>query len=77
VLLIVLAVAGIVAATVRVCADGGGMAAPYRTCTCRGIEWQLYDRTPVDGPRRTLRLGWVETRTCYLFQGAPEVACGE
>lgn len=41
----------------HVCADGGAMASAYRTCHCRGTEWELYDRTPADGPRRTVCLG--------------------
>ena len=56
---------GLGLATIRVCADGGAMAAAYRSCECRGLEWQLYDRSASDGPRRTLCVGWVRSWTCY------------
>jgi hypothetical protein len=62
-------------ATIGVCADGGAMAAMYRTCECRGWEWQLYDRTEADGPRRTLCLGFAGQRRCHQFRGGPEIAC--
>lgn len=62
-------------ATIRICADGGAMAADYRTCECRGWEWELYDRTAADGPRRTLCFGWVRSWTCYDFRSGPVVAC--
>ena len=65
----------LVSVTVRVCADGGAMAAAYQTCECRGCEWMLYDRTPADGPRRTLCLGLVRSWTCYQSRGGPPVAC--
>ncbi len=74
--LVVCVVAGLALALIHVCADGGAMAAAYRTCDCRGIEWQLYDRTAADGPRRTLCFGWVQARTCYQFRGGPTVSCG-
>ncbi len=51
------------------------MAGAYRTCRCSGIEWQLYDATPADGPRRTLCLGVVRARTCYRFSSGPIVPC--
>jgi hypothetical protein len=60
---------------VRVCADGGAMASAYRTCHCRGMEWQLYDRTAADGPRRTLCFGIVRSRTCSQFRGGPAIPC--
>jgi hypothetical protein len=66
---------GLGLATIRVCVDGGAMAAAYRTCECRGWEWTLYDRTAADGPRRTLCLGWVQSRTCYQFRSGPPVPC--
>src|SRR5262249_11200887 len=28
---------------IHVCADGGAMASAYRTCSCKGLEWQIYD----------------------------------
>ena len=64
-------------AMIRVCADGGAMAAVYRTCECRGLEWELYDRAASDGPRRTLCLGLVRSRTCYRFRTGPTVACAD
>ena len=74
-----LLLSGIVAALalilIRVCADGGAMASAYKTCECRGVEWQVYDATPADGPRRTLCFGLVESRTCYRFRGGPRVPC--
>jgi hypothetical protein len=60
---------------IRVCADGGATAAAYQSCECYGFEWQLYDRTAVDGPRRTLCVGWVRARTCYQFRDGPVVVC--
>jgi len=63
------------AATVRICADGGAMAGLYQTCECRGFEWQLYDQTAADGPRRTLCVGWVASRTCFQFRDGPIVPC--
>jgi hypothetical protein len=62
---------------VRVCADGGAMGSAYRSCRCRGVEWELYDRTPADGPRRTVCLGWVESKTCHQFREGPVVPCPE
>ena len=62
---------------VHICADGGAMGAAYRTCRCRGIEWQLYDRTTVDGPRRTACFGWVSERTCFQSRDGTEVPCNE
>ena len=62
-------------AFVRVCADGGAMASTYRTCDCVGFEWQLYDGTEADGPRRTLCLGVTRAKTCYQFRSGPEVSC--
>ena len=60
---------------VRVCADGGAMGSAYRTCECRGVEWQLYDKTAADGPRRTLCFGIVRSRTCFRFREGPVVSC--
>lgn len=62
-------------AFIRVCADGGAMASAYRTCDCRGLEWEVYDRTPADGPRRTLCLGVLRSATCYQSMSGPEVPC--
>ncbi|MGH7566502.1 MAG: hypothetical protein ACREK2_06710 [Gemmatimonadota bacterium] len=58
-----------------VCAAGGAMASAYRTCECRGFEWEVYDRTPADGPRRTVCFGITRSETCYRSRGGPEVAC--
>jgi hypothetical protein len=76
-LLLGLAIVALIAAwyAQAVCADGGGMAARYRACSCLGYEWLLYDQTAADGPRRSLCLGLVGRRTCYQFQGGPEVPC--
>jgi hypothetical protein len=71
----VLLAAGIALAVIRVCADGGAMAARYRTCDCLGLEWPLYDQTAADGPRRTLCVGWVRSWTCHQFRSGPVVAC--
>jgi hypothetical protein len=74
-----LVVVGIVAALglalIRICADGGAMAGAYKTCQCRGVEWQLYDATAADGPRRTLCFGLVKSRTCYQFRSGPRLRC--
>jgi hypothetical protein len=59
---------------VHICAAGGGMAAAYQTCQCRGLEWELYDRT---GPRKTLCIGLVEATQCYQFMEGPQVPCPE
>lgn len=71
--MLMLVVAGLV--LVNTCAEGGAMAATYRTCQCRGIEWKVYDRTAVDGRKRSICFGIVESRTCYLFIGGPEITC--
>jgi hypothetical protein len=73
IVLVLLVAAGF--AFIQVCADGGAMAAAYRTCECRGLEWQIYDRTAADGARRTLCLGYLRSRTCYQFRTGPVVAC--
>lgn len=57
------------------CAYGGGMGARDRTCECLGVEWQLYDRRPADGPRRSLCLGIVASRSCYRMTGGPVIQC--
>lgn len=74
-LLVVGSIVALGLALIRVCADGGAMAAPYRTCECRGIEWQLYDATAADGPRRTLCFGLVGSRSCYQYRSGPTVPC--
>jgi hypothetical protein len=60
---------------VRECALGGGMGARDRTCRCLGVEWTLYDRRPADGPRQSLCLGVVLSRTCYRTAGGPVIEC--
>lgn len=73
---IVLLVLGAIGALIiHTCVSGGGMGASYQTCECLGIEWELYDRRPADGPRKTLCLGLVRARTCYRFEGGPAVDC--
>jgi hypothetical protein len=74
---IALLTAGFALATVRICADGGAMAGAYQSCECLGLEWELYDRTAADGPRRTLCLGWVRSWTCYGSRSGPEIRCPE
>jgi len=68
---------GLGATLIRVCADGGAMAAAYQSCECYGLEWEIYDQTAADGPRRTLCLGWMRSRTCYQFRDGPVVGCSE
>ncbi len=70
---LLLVVAG--ALLVHVCAYGAGMGAAYRSCECAGVEWELYDRTPADGPRKTLCLGILRSTTCYTNMGGLEVDC--
>lgn len=60
---------------VNLCADGGAMGSAYRTCDCRGLEWEAYDRTAADGPRRTLCFGHVASITCYQNRDGAEVPC--
>lgn len=57
------------------CAYGGGMGARYKTCECRGLEWELYDVRAADGPHKTLCVGIVRSRTCYGMTGGPIVEC--
>jgi hypothetical protein len=38
-------------------------------------QWQLYDCTAADGPRKTLWIGIIESRTCTQFMGGPVVDC--
>jgi hypothetical protein len=51
------------------------MAARYQTCECLGLEWQQYDRTAADGPRRTICVGLVASATCYRSRGGDVVPC--
>ncbi len=57
------------------CAYGGGMGARYKTCQCLGVERELYDARPADGPHKTVCVGIVRSRTCYLMTGGPIVEC--
>ena len=72
---LVLSVAGAACVLVSECAYGGGMGARYRTCECLGVEWELYDTRPADGPRRTMCVGLVRSRTCYRMTDGPVVEC--
>ena len=60
---------------IRICADGGAMGSAYQTCECTGLEWQVYDRTAADGPRRTFCFGILRSRTCLQSRSGPEVPC--
>jgi hypothetical protein len=60
---------------VNECAYGGGMGAAYQSCDCLGFEWELYDRTAADGPRKTLCMGIVRFKECYQYMGGPTVEC--
>ena len=57
------------------CAYGGNMGARYKTCECLGVERELYDARPADGPHKTLCVGIVRSRTCYRMTGGPIVEC--
>jgi hypothetical protein len=57
------------------CSFTAGMGSAYKTCDCAGIEWLQYDRTPADGPRRTVCLGIVRSVDCYRNMGGLAVAC--
>jgi hypothetical protein len=74
-LIIVLALLLLGVLLINECAYGGAMGSAYRSCDCLGLEWQIYDRTAADGPRRTLCLGIVRSKTCYLYLGGPRVDC--
>lgn len=43
------------------------MGAAYKTCDCVGIERELYDPTAVDGPRKTVCIGIVQSPKCYKY----------
>ena len=74
-IILVLAGLGLLSLGINECAYGGGMGAAYRTCDCLGIEWELYDRTAADGPRKTLCIGIIRSKKCYQYIGGPQVAC--
>ncbi|MGH7353196.1 MAG: hypothetical protein ACRELS_01280 [Candidatus Rokuibacteriota bacterium] len=74
--LVVLAAVGLAALLlVSECAYGGNMGARYKTCECLGVEWELYDARPADGPHKTVCVGMVRARTCYQMTGGPIVEC--
>ena len=58
------------------CSYGGGMGAAYKSCDCLGIEWELYDQTAADGPRKTVCIGIIQSTKCYRDMGGPKVECG-
>jgi len=60
---------------VRECTYGGGMGAAYKTCECLGIDWEVYDARPADGPHKTICIGIIRSRTCYRFTGGPIIEC--
>jgi ABC-type transporter Mla maintaining outer membrane lipid asymmetry permease subunit MlaE len=57
------------------CTFGGNMGARYMTCECLGVEAELYDGRPADGPHKTVCLGLVRSRTCYQMTDGPVVEC--
>ncbi len=59
----------------RECAFGGDMGARYKTCQCLGVERELYDARPADGPHKTVCVGIIRSRTCYRMTGGPVVEC--
>jgi hypothetical protein len=74
---LVVVAAGALAAVrlVRECAFGGGMGARDQTCRCLGVEWVLYDHRPADGPRKSICVGLVRSRTCHQFTDGPLIEC--
>lgn len=74
-LAIILALALMSVLFVNECSFTAGMGSAYKTCDCAGYEWLQYDRTPADGPRRTICLGIVRSVDCFRSVGEPEVAC--
>ncbi len=73
VLILIIVALGV--ALINECEFGGGMAAAYKSCDCLGKEWELYDRTEADGPRKTLCLGIIRSTSCYSYLEGPEVDC--
>lgn len=71
----VLAVSLAACLLVSECAYGGDMGARYTTCDCLGVERELYDARPADGPHKTVCVGIVRSRTCYRMTGGPIVEC--
>lgn len=62
---------------VNECFYWAGMGASSKSCDCLGVEWQLYDHTAADGPRKTICLGVVQATTCYRYMGGPSIECNE
>jgi hypothetical protein len=57
------------------CEEGGAMASAHRTCTCNGVERVVLDQVAADGPRRSICLGLVTSRSCYRYRGGPQIEC--
>jgi hypothetical protein len=74
-LLTILFVLALALRFLRECAYGGGIGAAYKSCDCLGIEWELYDHTAADGPRKTICIGIVRSIDCYQYMGGPPVEC--
>ncbi len=72
-ILVVVLTAGLL--LVNECAYGGGMAAGYKSCDCSGMEWELYDRTAADGPRKTICIGIIRSTSCFMSMGGSSIAC--
>lgn len=48
-----------------------------RSCDCKGIEWVLFDKLSVDGDRKSICIGFVESSECYEYENNErvEVSC--
>lgn len=75
-LLIVLVLITVGLLFINECAYGGGMGASYKRCDCFGIEWELYDQTAADGPRKSVCIGIIQSTKCYRYIDGPKVECG-
>lgn len=60
---------------VNECFYWAGMGASAKSCDCSGLEWELYDQTAADGPRKTVCIGIIQATTCYSYMDGPEVEC--
>ena len=74
-LLVVLILVALGFLLINECSYGAGMGATYKGCDCFGIEWELYDQTAADGPRKTVCIGIVQSTKCYRWIGGPRVEC--
>jgi len=74
-LVVILILVSLGVVLINECAFGGGMAAAYKSCECLGKEWELYDQTAADGPRKTLCLGIIQSTSCFGYLEGPEVDC--